>query len=54
MVSAKKADGIVVCLARNGKRILNPDSNVAFEAGDIVWIVGYKKKIARLDATSAE
>ena len=46
----EKADGIVVGIERNGKRILNPDATMAFESGDIVWIVGDKKKIAQLDS----
>lgn len=45
----EKADGIVVGLERNGRRILNPDSTTIFEAGDIVWIVGDKKKISMLE-----
>jgi CPA2 family monovalent cation:H+ antiporter-2 len=34
---------------RNKERILNPVSSMAFEWGDVVWIVGDKTKIQRLN-----
>ena len=37
--------GLVVGIERDKERILNPDSTVKFEWGDIVWIVGDRKKI---------
>lgn len=37
--------GLVVGIERNGKRILNPESNEVFKEGDIVWIVGNEKRI---------
>ncbi|WP_205514434.1 cation:proton antiporter [Longitalea arenae] len=40
--------GVVVGIERDGKRILNPDSNTVFEWDDIVWIVGDRKKIEEL------
>lgn len=40
--------GLVVGIERNGERILNPDSNMVFENGDIVWIVGNNKKVPDL------
>jgi len=40
--------GLVVGIERNGIRILNPESDTVFEAGDIVWIVGNKKLIQQL------
>lgn len=40
--------GLVVGIERAGKRILNPDSNLIFENGDVVWIVGNNKKIPEL------
>jgi CPA2 family monovalent cation:H+ antiporter-2 len=40
--------GLVVGIERQGQRILNPDSNLIFENGDIVWIVGNNKKIPGL------
>jgi monovalent cation:H+ antiporter-2, CPA2 family len=38
-----------VGIERNNQRILNPGSSVAFKWGDIVWIVGEKKKIQDLN-----
>ncbi len=43
-----KTNGIVVGLERNGERILNPPSDMVLEWGDIVWIVGDKRKIKSL------
>lgn len=40
--------GLVVGIERAGQRILNPDSNLIFENGDVVWIVGNNKKIPNL------
>lgn len=44
----EQTQGLVVGIERNGERILNPDSNLVFENGDIVWIVGNNKKIELL------
>jgi CPA2 family monovalent cation:H+ antiporter-2 len=44
----ERTQGLVVGIERNGQRILNPDSNLVFENGDIVWIVGNNKKIPEL------
>ncbi len=38
-------NGLVVGVERNGQRILNPESTLIFEEGDVVWIVGEKKLI---------
>lgn len=38
-------NGLVIGIERNNERILNPESSMVFEWGDIVWIVGKKKKI---------
>ncbi len=43
-----QTNGLVVGIERDGQRILNPESNVVFEEGDVVWIVGNKKMIASL------
>ncbi len=45
----EKTNGLVVGIERNRERILNPNSTTTFEWGDIVWIVGDKKKIQRLN-----
>ena len=42
----EKTHGIIVGIERNGKRILNPESNIILQADDILWIAGDKKKIA--------
>lgn len=41
----EQANALVVGLERNGERILNPDSKLVLEEGDIIWIVGMKKRI---------
>ncbi len=38
-------DGLVIGVERDDQRILNPDSSLVFEWGDVVWIVGNKTKI---------
>jgi CPA2 family monovalent cation:H+ antiporter-2 len=40
--------GLVVGVERKGERILNPDSGLAFEEGDILWIVGAPGRIKQL------
>jgi CPA2 family monovalent cation:H+ antiporter-2 len=37
--------GLVVGLERDGKRLLNPESTMKFQDGDIVWVVGVRKSI---------
>ena len=37
--------GLVVGIERHGKKILNPESDVIFEEGDLIWIVGNEKRI---------
>lgn len=39
------AKALVVGLERNGQRILNPESKIKLEEGDIVWIVGVKQRV---------
>jgi len=41
----EKANSLVVGIEREGERILNPDSTLRFQEGDVVWIVGEKKLI---------
>jgi CPA2 family monovalent cation:H+ antiporter-2 len=45
----ERTNGLVVGIERNKERFLNPDSKTAFEWGDIVWIVGERKKIQQLN-----
>jgi len=41
----ERTHGLVVGIERNGERILNPESDVIFEANDKVWLVGNEKRI---------
>lgn len=45
----ERTNGLVVGIERNKERILNPNSTTTFEWDDIVWIVGERKKIQRLN-----
>jgi CPA2 family monovalent cation:H+ antiporter-2 len=38
-------DGLVIGIERDKARILNPDSGTVLQWGDLVWIVGNRKKI---------
>lgn len=44
----EQGHGLVVGIERNGNRILNPDSTVVLQEGDIVWIVGNPKRLPAL------
>lgn len=44
----EKTDGLVVGIERDGERMINPDSFFVLEAGDVLWIVGDKKKMMGL------
>jgi CPA2 family monovalent cation:H+ antiporter-2 len=37
--------GLIIGILRGTQRILNPDSGTVFETGDIVWIVGEKRRV---------
>jgi CPA2 family monovalent cation:H+ antiporter-2 len=41
----EKTNGLVVGIERNGKRLLNPVSDTAFEWEDVIWLVGDRHKI---------
>lgn len=43
-----KLKGLVVGIERNGERILNPDSTVKFEDGDLVWVAGEKNILSKI------
>lgn len=45
----ERTNGLVVGIERDKHRILNPDSSETFNWGDIVWIVGERKKIQKLN-----
>jgi len=44
----ERTSGLVIGIERNNERILNPNSSLKLEWGDIVWIVGNKKKIHKM------
>ncbi|MCK7557307.1 cation:proton antiporter [Chitinophaga sedimenti] len=44
----EQGHGLVVGIERNGNRILNPDSTIILQDGDIVWIVGNPKRLPAL------
>jgi CPA2 family monovalent cation:H+ antiporter-2 len=44
----EKTNGLIIGIERNNERLLNPDSKTVFEANDVIWIVGEKKKIQQL------
>ncbi len=44
----ERTRGLIVGVERNKERIINPDSSLKLQWGDIVWIVGDKKKIQEL------
>lgn len=44
----EKTHGLVVGIERHGERILNPDSSMILEAGDLLWIVGDSQRIRAL------
>jgi len=42
----EKTMGMIVGVEHNGRRILNPESDLILSKNDIVWVVGDRKKIA--------
>ncbi len=44
--------GLVIGIERGDTRMLNPDSHTIFEWGDIVWVVGDRRKIHELTKLS--
>ncbi|HEV7332364.1 MAG TPA: cation:proton antiporter [Flavisolibacter sp.] len=46
----EKANCLVVGIERGNERILNPDSDAVFAAGDVVFVVGEKRKTDQLFA----
>lgn len=46
----ERTNGLVIGIERNNERIFNPDSTTVFEWGDVIWIVGEKRKIDKLVA----
>ncbi|MHC2991991.1 sodium:proton antiporter [Pontibacter sp. HJ8] len=46
----EKTKGLIVGIEKKGERILNPDSELVIEEGDILWIVGSPWRIRQLEA----
>lgn len=44
----ERTNGLIIGIERSNERILNPNSNTVFKWGDVVWIVGERKKIQGL------
>lgn len=44
-----KTDGLVIAIRRGNERILNPASSEVLQLDDIVWVVGNRKKIEKLN-----
>lgn len=45
----ERTNGLIIGIERDNERILNPDSGEVFQWGDIVWIVGERRKIHKLN-----
>ncbi len=45
----ERTNGLVVGIERGKQAILNPDSSLTLEWGDIIWIVGHKGRIEQLN-----
>jgi CPA2 family monovalent cation:H+ antiporter-2 len=45
----ERTNGLIIGIERNKERILNPNSFTIFEWGDVVWIVGERQKIQKLN-----
>ena len=50
----ERTNGLIIGIERNKERIINPTSTTVFEWDDIVWIVGERKKIQKLNEVSRE
>jgi monovalent cation:H+ antiporter-2, CPA2 family len=47
----ERANGLVVGIERNGRRILNPDSMLTLQENDVLWFVGDPQEIQKLRAS---
>lgn len=50
----ERANGLIIGIERNNERIINPTSTTVFEWNDIVWIVGERGKIQKLNEASRD
>jgi CPA2 family monovalent cation:H+ antiporter-2 len=46
--------GLIVGIERSGERLLNPESSVTLQSGDVLWIVGNPKRILVFEKTMAK
>jgi CPA2 family monovalent cation:H+ antiporter-2 len=44
----EKTDGLIIGIERHGEKILNPDSMLKIQPGDLLWIVGDVQKIKNI------
>jgi CPA2 family monovalent cation:H+ antiporter-2 len=44
----EKIHGLVIGIERKNEQLLNPESSIVFEKGDIIWVVGDRQKIQQL------
>ena len=44
----ERTNGLIIGIERNQQRILNPESSFVFEWGDVIWVVGDRRKIQSL------
>jgi CPA2 family monovalent cation:H+ antiporter-2 len=49
----ERTNGLVVGIERENQRILNPESDVTFEWGDIIWIVGEREKLQSINRSES-
>jgi monovalent cation:H+ antiporter-2, CPA2 family len=50
----EKTKGLIVGIEKHGERMLNPDSELVIEEGDILWIVGSPWRIKQLEGARQE
>ena len=50
----ERTNGLIIGIERNKQRIINPTSTTVFEWDDVVWIVGEREKIQKLNNVSKQ
>ena len=43
-----EANALVVGIERDGKRMLNPESDLILQPGDVLFVVGNRKRVRRM------
>lgn len=41
----ERTKGLIVGIERDGERLLNPESSVTLQAGDLLWVVGNTRRL---------